>query len=231
MERQLLDPVGSESVAGVVRRLSAVLSMDESLAERGSDPPYDVASRRAVDCAGAGEGHQGLRLPRVDALSLTAGRRHLSGPAIGWAPVGAAELDGLLPADAIGLADFRATVRDALNDGPLTLAELGDVLTKRRPYKHLKPVFDDGAGTLIKPLTWQGDMGFQVRLATDGRRFSASTPTHGGTASRISRTRVRAPSWHTCGHTGRPPAMHIHYWLGDGLSAGPADSTMVLGTR
>ena len=31
--RQLLDPVGSESVGGVVRRLGAVLSMDESLAE------------------------------------------------------------------------------------------------------------------------------------------------------------------------------------------------------
>src|SRR3954454_22378048 len=33
MERQLLDPVGSESVDDVVRRLGAVLSMDESLAE------------------------------------------------------------------------------------------------------------------------------------------------------------------------------------------------------
>ena len=33
MERQLLDPVGSESVADVVRRLGAVLSMDESAAE------------------------------------------------------------------------------------------------------------------------------------------------------------------------------------------------------
>jgi hypothetical protein len=33
MERQLLDPVGTESVASVVRRLGAVLSMDESLAE------------------------------------------------------------------------------------------------------------------------------------------------------------------------------------------------------
>jgi hypothetical protein len=33
MERQLLDPVGTESVAGVVRRLGAVLSMVESLAE------------------------------------------------------------------------------------------------------------------------------------------------------------------------------------------------------
>ena len=33
MERHLLDPVGSESVADVVRRLGAVLSMDEALAE------------------------------------------------------------------------------------------------------------------------------------------------------------------------------------------------------
>src|SRR4029453_4833608 len=33
MERQLLDPVGTGSVTGVVRRLGAVLSMDESLAE------------------------------------------------------------------------------------------------------------------------------------------------------------------------------------------------------
>src|SRR5688500_12415874 len=33
LERHLLDPVGSDSVADVVRRLGAVLSMDESLAE------------------------------------------------------------------------------------------------------------------------------------------------------------------------------------------------------
>jgi hypothetical protein len=33
MERQLLDPVGSEPAPAVVRRLGAVLSMDESLAE------------------------------------------------------------------------------------------------------------------------------------------------------------------------------------------------------
>ena len=40
------------------------------------------------------------------------------------------------------------------------LAELGAVLTRRQAYRHLKPVFDEGAGTLIKPLTWQGDMSF-----------------------------------------------------------------------
>ena len=45
MERHLLDPVGGESVAGVVRRLGAVLSMDESLAELAvRHPLFDVAS-------------------------------------------------------------------------------------------------------------------------------------------------------------------------------------------
>src|SRR3954464_2411662 len=44
--RQLLAPVGSESVAGVVRRLGAVLSMDESLAELA------VRTRRAASEAG-----------------------------------------------------------------------------------------------------------------------------------------------------------------------------------
>ena len=33
MERHLLDPVGTETAAGVVRRLGAVPSMDESLAD------------------------------------------------------------------------------------------------------------------------------------------------------------------------------------------------------
>ena len=46
MGRQLLDPVGSESVAGVVRRLGAVLSMDESLAELA------VRSRRTASRPG-----------------------------------------------------------------------------------------------------------------------------------------------------------------------------------
>ncbi len=52
--------------------------------------------------------------------------------------------------------DFRAAVREALSDGPLTIAELGRALTAQRAYRHLEPVFDEGAGTLIKPLTWQG---------------------------------------------------------------------------
>ena len=46
LERHLLDPVGAKSVAGVVRRLGAVLSMDESLAELA------VRTRRTTSRAG-----------------------------------------------------------------------------------------------------------------------------------------------------------------------------------
>jgi hypothetical protein len=52
--------------------------------------------------------------------------------------------------------DFRAAVRGALSDGPLTVAELGQARPRHSQYRHLKPVFDEGADTLIKPLTWQG---------------------------------------------------------------------------
>ena len=102
MERQLLDPVGSESVAAVVRRLGAVLSMDESLAElavrirRTTSRPGELA-RALAD----GDGDQGVRLPRVDALPLARGRRHLPRAAIGRTAVGAAELGGVLPAHAL----------------------------------------------------------------------------------------------------------------------------------
>ena len=55
---------------------------------------------------------------------------------------------------------LRETVRDALADGPLTRDELGAAVTRKAAYRHLRPVFDDGAGTLLKPLAWQGDMSF-----------------------------------------------------------------------
>jgi hypothetical protein len=161
MERQLLDPVGTESVAGVVRRLGAVLSMDESLAElavrtrRTTSRPGQLAKALAegkVIKAFAFRGSMHYLSPEDGGIYLalrSAGRQ--------WELPSWVEYYRLAPSD---WPDFRAAVRDALSDGPLTVVELGDVLTKRRAYRHLKPVFDDGAYTLIKPLTWQGDMSF-----------------------------------------------------------------------
>ena len=161
MERQLLDPVGSESVAGVVRRLGAVLSMDESLAElavrtrRATSRPGELAAALAdgeVVKAFAFRGSMHYLSPEEGGIYLalrSAGRQ--------WELPSWVEYYRLAPSD---WPDFRAAVRAALSDGPLTVVELGQALTGHRAYRHLKPVFDEGAGTLIKPLTWQGDMSF-----------------------------------------------------------------------
>jgi hypothetical protein len=220
MGRHLLDPVGSESVAEVVRRLGAVLSMDESLAElavrtrRTTSQPGELAQALAegtVIKAFAFRGSMHYLSPEDGGIYLalrSAGRQ--------WELPSWVEYYRLAPQD---WPDFRAAVRDALSDGPLTIAELGDVVTRRRAYRHLKQVFADGAGILIKPLTWQGDMGFGP--PKDGQH----------TFQRLDRN----PRWTGipdlddagpravtayCRTYGPATVDHLHYWLGNGLSAG-----------
>src|SRR6185503_6420316 len=169
MERQLLDPAGSESAADVVRRLGAVLSMDGSLAEPA------VRTRRTE--SRPGELAQALADGEVINVFAFRGAMHYLSPEEGgvylalraagrqWELPSWVEFYRLRPAD---WPDFRAAVRDALRGGPLTYAELGVALTKHRNYRHLKPVFDEGSITLIKALTWQGDM--SLGPPRDGQR-------------------------------------------------------------
>jgi hypothetical protein len=115
--------------------------------------------------------------------------------------------------------DFRAAVRAALSDGPLTLVELGGALTRHRAYQHLKPVFDEGAGTLIKPLTWQGDMCFGP--PRDGlhtfQRLDSNPRWRGIPDLDDAGPRAITAYFRTYG----PATLdHLHYWLVDGLSAG-----------
>ena len=220
MERQLLDPVGSESVAGVVRRLGAVLSMDESLAElavrtrRATSRPGELAVALAggeVVKAFAFRGSMHYLSPEEGGIYLalrSAGRQ--------WELPSWVEYYRLTPSD---WPDFRAAVRAALSDGPLTVAELGRALTRHRAYRHLKPVFDEGAGTLIKPLTWQGDMSFGP--PRDGQHTFQrldSNPRWRG----IPDLDVAGPRAVTAyfGTYGPATLDQLHYWLGDGLSAG-----------
>jgi Winged helix DNA-binding domain len=215
MERQMLDPVGSESVAGVVRRLGAVLSMDESLAELG------VRTRRTT----SRQGELAVALAEGEVVKAFAfrGSMHYLSPEDGgidlalrsagrqWELPSWVESYGLTPSD---WPDFRAAVRAALSDGPLTLEELGPVLTR-----HLKPVFEKGAGTLIKPLTWQGDMSFGPprdglhtfqRLDSNPRWQGIPDLDDAGPRAITAYFRTYGPS----------TLEHLQYWLGDGLSAG-----------
>jgi hypothetical protein len=220
MGRQLLDPVGSESVAGVVRRLGAVLSMDESLAELA------VRTRRAT--SRPGELAEALADGEVVKAFAFRGSMHYLSPEEGgiylalrsasrqWELPSWVEHYRLTPSD---WPDFRAAVRAALSDGPLTVVELGRALTRHRAYRHLKPVFDEGAGTLIKPLTWQGDM--SLGPPRDGlhtfQRLDSNPRWRG-----VPDLDDAGPKAITAYFRSYGPATldHLHYWLGDGLSAG-----------
>lgn len=220
LERHLLDPVGSESVAGVVRRLAAVPSMDESLAE--------LAVRTRRTSSSSGELAEALALGTVIKVFAFRGSMNYLSPEEGgiylalrcagrqWELPSWVDHYRLTPAD---WPEFRAAVREALDDGPLTITELGEALAAHRAYRHLKPVFDDGAGTLVKPLTWQGDMGFgpprdgqHTFQRLDGNPRWAGIPDLDDAGRRAVTAYVRSYGPATPGH--------VHYWLGDGLSAG-----------
>jgi Winged helix DNA-binding domain len=220
MERHLLDPVGSLTASDTVRRLGAVLAMDESLAEfavltRGVDSqPGDLAKALAdgtVIQAFLFRGALHYLTPDDGAMYLalrSAGRQ--------WELPSWVEYYGLAAAD---WPDFRAAVREALGDAPLTVAELGEALATQPAYRHLRPSFEAGAGTLIKPLTWQGDVSLGPRR--DGRltlhRLDSNPAWRGvpdldeaGPRAVISYFRTYGPA----------TLQHLHYWLGEGLSAG-----------
>jgi hypothetical protein len=220
MGRHLLDPVGSKSVGEVVRRLGAVLAMDESLAELA------VRTRRTT--SRSGELAKALADGTVIKAFAFRGSMHYLSPEEGgiylalrsagrqWELPSWVEYYRLTPS---AWPDFRAAVREALDDGPLTISELGDVLARQRAYRHLKPVFDEGAGTLVKPLTWQGDMSFGPprggqhtfqRLDLNPRWTGVPDLEDAGPHAITAYLRAYGPA----------TLDHIHYWLGNGLSAG-----------
>lgn len=220
LERQFLSPVGSESAGAVVRRLGAVLAMDQSLAElavgtrRESSQAGDLAAALA-----AGEVIKAFAFRgAVHYLSPEDGGIYLSLRCAGrqWELKSWAGFYRLTPAD---WPDFRAAVREAVADGPLTVAELGQALARHRAYRHLRPVFDDGAGTLIKPLTWQGDV--SLGRSQDGQLTLQSLGDNPRWAG-VPDLEVAGPAAVAAYVTtyGPAPLDNLHHWLGNGLSAG-----------
>lgn len=218
--QHLLDPVGDLATEEVVGRVVAVPAQHDHVAElvvrtrqnrsESGGVAEALASGRLV-CVFAWRGATHL-VRTADAstyLALRAASRMWELPS--WQ-----EHYGLAPDDWPALLD---AVRAALADGPVTLDELGAAVTANPRFRHLSATFDDGAGTLLKPLSWQGVLG--LGPSRDGRttfRLLESSPGW-----------VPAPDLGAAGPAaveayarafGPVTPAHLRYWLAEGLGAG-----------
>ena len=221
LERHLLDPVGDGSAADVVRRLGAILAMDQRLAELA------VATRRTTREEGALA--RALEAGEVIVGFTFRGALHYLTPEEGgmyssirtanrqWELRSWVDHYRLSPED---WPDFRATVREVLRDaGPLSLPELWATVGRDPRWRHLPAILEpDGGGTLVKPLSWQGDLSFVRR---DGRWAvqSLETNPHWGGTPPLDEAGPRALLAYvrTYGPVTRD---HVEYWFGSCLSAG-----------
>ena len=220
MRRQLLDPVGTESVAGVVGRLGAVPAQSDAAAE--------LAVRVRRDRSGPGEGGRALAEGRIIKTFAFRGATHLMTPQDGgaylalrsasrmWELPSWQRFYGLAPSD---WPPLREAVREALADGPLTRDELWAAVTARPKFRQLGVVLADRADTLLKPLAWQGEMSFgpprdghATFQRLDRNPRWAGVPDLDEAGMRAVEAYFRA--------YGPATADHVHYWLGEGLGAG-----------
>ena len=217
MRRQLLDPVGRESVQGVVRRLGAIKAQLDSAAELA------VRTRRKESASG--EVAQALADGRIIKSFSFRGATHLMTPEDGgvylalrassrmWELPSWRSYYGLTPSD---WPDLRKTVRDALAGGPLTLEELAAAITARSKFRHLAPFFEGNPWSLIKALAWQGDLSFgpgQGRRTTF-QRLDAN-PRWAGLPE-LDEAGMRAVEAYFRSYGPATPD-DLQYWLGEGL--------------
>src|SRR4029453_18248394 len=156
MRQQLLDPVGTESVAGVVRRLGAVPAQLDAAAE--------LAVRVRRERSRSGEVARALAEGRIVKTYAFRGATHLMTPEDGgaylalraasrmWELPSWQRYYGLTPSD---WPLLREAVREALLNGPMTRDELSAAVTARPQFRHLGPAFIS-----LKPFAWQGDLSF-----------------------------------------------------------------------
>ncbi len=161
MQRQLLDPVGKLSVAGVVRRLCGVQTQVASSAE--------LAVRVRREASRSGEVSRALSEGRLIKTWAMRGALHLITPEEGgaflsliaagrpWERPSWERYFGLNPER---LEVLRRAVREVLDGTLLTREELVAAVIKRRGLGHVGEALRSGWGTVLKPLAWQGDLCF-----------------------------------------------------------------------
>ncbi len=219
VQRQLLDPVGTGSVVDVVKTLGAVPAWPDAAAELA------IGARRTG--GHDGDAARALEAGQVVKVFAFRGATHLMTPqdAGAYLAVRASgrmwELPSwqnyyeLTPSD---WPRFREHVRKALDGGPLTRSELVAALRRSSRYRHLGTIIAEGNDTLLKPLTWQGDMGLgPVRdgeptfLRLDSVPGWAGIPEvdEAGPALIAAHLRTYGPT----------TSERIHDWFGKGLGA------------
>ena len=220
LRQQFLDPIGVESVAGVVRRLGAVPAYPDAAAE--------LAIRARQAQSRSGEVARSLADGRIIKTYAFRGATHLMTPEDGgaylalraasrmWELPSWQSFYGLTPSD---WPLLREAVREALADGPMTRDELGAAVTARPQFRHLGPAFTSQSGTFLKPLTWQGDMSFGP--PREGRATFQRldrNPRWAGVPN-LEEVGMRAVEAYFRAYGPATPA-HLQYWLGAGLGAG-----------
>jgi hypothetical protein len=161
MRRQLIDPVGTLPVAGVVRRLCGVQTQVASTAE--------LAIRVRRRSSRAGDVARALSEGRLIKTWAMRGTLHLVTPEDGGAFLSliAAGRSWERPAweryfrmTSKHWDLFRDVVRETLDGRELTREELIAAVISKRALAHLGEELRSGWGTLWKPLAWQGDLCF-----------------------------------------------------------------------
>ena len=219
MRRQLLDPVGTDPVEDVVRRLGAVRAQPDTAAE--------LAVRTRSQRSSNGEVARALADGRLIKTFAFRGATHLLTPEDGGAYLAlrAASRMWELPSwqsyYSLAPSDWprlREVVREALADGPLTIDQLGAAITARSQFGHLRFVFDGSPWTLLKAFAWQGDFSFGP--AQDGTTFQRLdvNPRWAGVPALDEAGMYAVEAYF--GAYGPTTPGHVQYWLGEGLGAG-----------
>lgn len=225
LRRQLLDPVSVGTVADVVERLGAVPAWPDASAElaigarrtdgRSGDVAHALAAGKLINIfAFRGATHLMTPAHAGDYLAVRASSRMWELPS--WQ-----SFYGLTPDD---WPPFREFVRHALAERPLTRAELIAALDGSGRYRHLSTILSDGNDTLLKPLTWQGDMALgpvRGREATYLRLADVpdwkGVPVLDDAGPRVVASYLRT--------YGPATADRVHAWFGEGLGAKRRDIT------
>jgi hypothetical protein len=220
LRRQLLDPVGTEPVEEVVRRLGAVQ------AQQGSAAELSIRTRRQH--SEAGEVARARAEGRLIMTFAFRGATHLMTPEDGgvylalraasrqWELKSWREYYGLAPSDWPSLLE---TVREALASGPLTLTELIAAVAARPKFAHLGPILAGNPWSVMKALGWHGVLSFgplrgrqQTFQRLDDNPRWAGVPELDDAGMRAIETYLRS--------YGPATLDHLDYWLAKGLSAG-----------